>query len=31
MDELQRIGVDFVQGFFVASPKPITELEDAPS
>jgi diguanylate cyclase (GGDEF)-like protein len=26
LDELQRIGVDFAQGFFIADPRPITEL-----
>jgi diguanylate cyclase (GGDEF)-like protein/PAS domain S-box-containing protein len=27
LDELKRIGVDFAQGFFVADPRPITELK----
>jgi diguanylate cyclase (GGDEF)-like protein/PAS domain S-box-containing protein len=26
LDELQRIGVDFAQGFFIADPRPIAEL-----
>jgi ammonium transporter, Amt family len=26
LDELQRIGVDFVQGYFVSPPRPITDL-----
>jgi diguanylate cyclase (GGDEF)-like protein/PAS domain S-box-containing protein len=26
LEELQRIGVDFAQGFFIAEPRPITEL-----
>ncbi len=28
LEELQRIGVDFAQGFFIAAPKPIAELGD---
>ncbi|HXR88665.1 MAG TPA: EAL domain-containing protein, partial [Steroidobacteraceae bacterium] len=28
LDELQRIGVDFAQGFFIADPRPICELAD---
>ena len=27
LDELERIGVDFAQGFFVAAPRPISELD----
>ncbi len=26
LDELERIGVDFAQGYFVAAPRPISEL-----
>ncbi len=26
LDELQRIGVDFAQGYFIADPRPITDL-----
>jgi Amt family ammonium transporter len=27
LDELERIGVDFAQGFFIAAPRPISELD----
>ncbi len=29
LDELKRIGIDFVQGFFLGKPRPIAELSEA--